>query len=392
MSAVPDDLDIPRLPSQFDFSFCPPSRGEREPPPLRLCGVRCRPGPAQPRRLQSTPHNQLGRITPEETRAEKEQRRKATPIEEKESQRWIDTLRQANDVAGQVPAVKCVCIADSEADIYELFMEPRGEVPVDWVVRACQDRALVKDAENGDDAARRIRAAVESQQVLFTKELSVRGRGKTKVSCEKRARRQPRKSRTTHVEVRAATVTLRGPERPGGRLPSVTLNVVQVREINPPTDDVAVEWLLITTLPIENAEQVREVIQYYTVRFMIEVFFHVLKSGCRVEERRFEHIDRMLPCVAAYQFRVRRRYFFQRQAPRLRRLGRPGARHRPRHRAGALVVDAGAVASPSAPRKRCTVRSLGRPGRFGRSAMSAPNGARFESPGRVSLGFRQKNR
>jgi hypothetical protein len=237
---------------------------------------------------------------PEETRADKERRRKATPIEDKESLRWVDGLRQARTVAEQVPGVKCVCIGDSEADIYELFIEPRGEAPVEWLVRACQDRAVQKDPQNAEETTRHLHAAVEKAPVLFTKEISVRGRPQTKVSCEKRARRQPRESSKAEVEVRAASVTLRGPARPGGKLPDVTVNVVLVRELNPPQGDVPVEWLLITTLPIETVEQVREIIQYYTVRFMIEVFFHVLKSGCRVEERRFEHIDRMLPCVAVY--------------------------------------------------------------------------------------------
>jgi Transposase DNA-binding/Transposase Tn5 dimerisation domain len=237
---------------------------------------------------------------PPETPAQKRQRRRETPIEDKESQRWIDGLRQARAVAQEVPAVKCVCIADSEADIYELFTEPRGDTPVEWLVRACQDRSLVKDQENEGDSARCLRAGVESQPVLFTKEISVRGRPQTKVACEKRARRQPRESRTAQVEIRAATVTLRGPQRPGGRPADVTVNVVQVREIDPPPSDVPVEWLLITTLPIETVEQVREIVQYYSVRFMIEVLFRVVKSGCRVQERLFEHINRMLPCLAVY--------------------------------------------------------------------------------------------
>ncbi len=59
--------------------------------------------------------------------------------------------------------------------------------------------------------------------------------------------------------MRAATVTLRGPQRPGGSLSPVTVNVVQVREVDPPPDDEPVEWLLVTTLPIATAEQVREV-------------------------------------------------------------------------------------------------------------------------------------
>lgn len=236
----------------------------------------------------------------EQTRREKEQRRKARPIAEKESQRWLDGLRQAREVAQQVPKVKCVCIADSEADIYELFTEPRGEAGVEWLVRACQDRAVMNEADDPDNTVRSIRQAVESQPVLFTNKISVRGRPEAKVPCSTRSRTQPRESRMAEVEVRATTVTLRGPYRPGGGLPAVTVNVVQVREVNPPPGDVPVEWLLITTLPIETVEQVREAIQYYSSRFLIEVFFRVLKSGCRVEERQFEHIDRMLPCLAVY--------------------------------------------------------------------------------------------
>jgi hypothetical protein len=61
-----------------------------------------------------------------------------------------------------------------------------------------------------------------------------------------------------------------------------------------------VEWILVTTLPIDTEEDVRKIIQYYTVRWMIEVLFKTLKSGCRVEARRFEHVDRFLPCLAIY--------------------------------------------------------------------------------------------
>ena len=80
----------------------------------------------------------------------------------------------------------------------------------------------------------------------------------------------------------------------------MSLNVVLVSEVEPPEGEAPVEWLLVTTLPIDDDEQVRQIIQYYTVRWMIEVFFRTLKSGCHVEERRFEHIDRMLPCLAVY--------------------------------------------------------------------------------------------
>ena len=234
---------------------------------------------------------------------DKQKQRKLTPIEEKESYRWLEGLRQARAVAQDLPKTTCVCVADSEADIYELFAEPRGtERPVEWLIRACYDRALHEPPEQHeapDQQAAHLRAAAMAAPVLFTQKISVRGRT-PKTGCEKRARHQPRTSRDAQVEVRATTVTLNPPWRPDRKFPPVTVNVVLVREINPPAGDEPVEWILVTTLPINITDNVRNIIQYYTVRWMIEVLFRTLKSGCRVEARRFEHVDRLLPCVAIY--------------------------------------------------------------------------------------------
>jgi Transposase DNA-binding/Transposase Tn5 dimerisation domain len=221
--------------------------------------------------------------------------RKRTPIEEKESHRWLEDLRRARAVAAEAPTTRCIFVADSESDIYEVLAEPRGgPAPVEWVIRACQDRGL--EAEEGE-AARRLRAAVAAAPVLLTRTITVRAR-RAEVACERRERRRDRSAREAEVEVRAARVELRPPWRPDRRLAAVAVNVVQVREVTPPAGEAAVEWLLVTTLPIDTAEDVSNVIRYYTVRWMIEVFFRVLKSGCRVEERRFEHVDRELNFVA----------------------------------------------------------------------------------------------
>lgn len=239
----------------------------------------------------------------EETSADYDRRRKQRPLADKESLRWIEGLQQARDVAQRSPATQCICIADSEGDIFELFSEERGARPIEWIVRACQDRAVTsaKGGSNAESqvAAAHVREAVERTPLLFTKEISVRGRS-SNYSIYRGARKQPRESRKAQVEVRATTVLLRGPYRPGGSLADVRVNVVQVREVAPPANDVPVEWLLITTLPIGTLDEVRAIVGYYTVRFLIEVLFRVLKSGCRVEERRFEHLDRMLPCAAIY--------------------------------------------------------------------------------------------
>jgi len=225
--------------------------------------------------------------------AEKAQKRKQKPIEEKESFRWVVGMREARKIAQEMPGVQCVSIGDSEADIYEVVAEPRGEHPVDWLIRACQDRAT--DGGPGQ----RLRNQVLATRVLYEVDLLIRGRT-AKTAAEDRARRQNRETRRATVEVRAASVTLRPPYRPDRKLPPVTVNVVLVREPNPPAGETPVEWILITTLPIATPEQVRTVVEYYCVRWSIEIFFRVLKSGCRIEQRRFEHIERMLPCLGIY--------------------------------------------------------------------------------------------
>jgi hypothetical protein len=224
--------------------------------------------------------------------AEKREERKHLPIEEKESMRWLTGLRQAQKLAQQAPATQCICVGDSEADIYELFAEERGEPPVHWLIRACQDRAL-----QGPRPEPHVRDQVLATSVLYEVDLLVRGR-QAKTAAEDRVRRQNRETRQAKVEVRAATVTLRPPPRKDRKLAPVTVNVVLVSEAKPPPGETPVEWILVTTLAIDAPQQVRTIVEYYCVRWRIEIFFRTLKSGCRIEERRFEHVERVLPCLA----------------------------------------------------------------------------------------------
>lgn len=226
--------------------------------------------------------------------------RAATPIEEKESHRWLRSLRQAQDEAARCPGTQILFVADSEADIYEVIaagMEKPHTIA--WIVRACQDRALEDDTAETTAAPEHLRAAVAATPVRYQRTISVRGR-EPKVACDRRSRRQPRQSRTAVVAIRAAQITLRAPWRQGRKLPDVTVNAVLITEVDPPEGDEPVAWLLITSLSIDTNDDIKRIIEYYCIRWMIEIFFRTLKSGCRVEERRFEHIDRLLPCLAVY--------------------------------------------------------------------------------------------
>ena len=229
------------------------------------------------------------------TANEKRKRRLKTPIEDKESIRWLEGVQAAREVAQRCLQTKCVCVADSEADIYELFSEPRAlpdQSELHLLVRGAQDRALSDQHEH-------VLSAVRSTPRLYSCSLGVSPR-KPKTPVETRKRRTQRDARIAEVEVRVATVTLRPPYRPDRKLPQITVNVILVEETNPPEGQSPIQWILITTLPIDTLEQVQEIVGYYCIRWQIEVYFRTLKSGCRIESRYFERLGRLLNCVAVY--------------------------------------------------------------------------------------------
>ena len=187
-------------------------------------------------------------------------------------------------------------MADSEADIYEVLAEGMAEprtgrldrprLPGPGLESETREETRRPDylreqvlAAPGAVHARRS-ASAAGRRKWPARSGAARSRGSR---ARRRSRCGPRGSRSAHRGGR------------GGKLPEVTVNVVLVREPNPPEGDVPVEWLLLTSLPIDTVEQVRQVIEYYCMRWMVEVFFRMLKSGCRVEERRFETLDRLLP-------------------------------------------------------------------------------------------------
>jgi hypothetical protein len=220
------------------------------------------------------------------------------PIEEKESFRWLEGYRQTIEVAKRNPRVRCVCVGDSESDIFEVFAEPRCD-NAHLLVRMCHDRSVVQDATEESEEQCRIRDVVYRTPVLATKQIFVRAQTPS-VGYTKCPRQQPRKSRDAEFEIRSCRVTMYAPKHLRNRNDLVTLNVVMVSESQPPEGEQAIEWILLTTLPISTLAEVILTIDYYTCRWMIEVFFKTLKSGCKVESLQFEEMNRLLSCLAVY--------------------------------------------------------------------------------------------
>lgn len=230
------------------------------------------------------------------TKNEKNRWVRKTPIEGKETYRWVEGLRATRTFAETCPQTTCVCIADSDADVYELFCEPRatarGEVHL--LVRACKNRITTDTEVTWLEAAR-------ATECLYQCSVNVSART-AKLSTEKRKRHETRDARLAELEIRATTVTVHPPYRPGRnrKLPEVTLNVVLAEESNPPDGATPIQWLLATTLPTKDVQQVRQIVSYYSIRWQIEIYFRTLKGGCRIEGRQFETLERILNCLAVY--------------------------------------------------------------------------------------------
>lgn len=216
-------------------------------------------------------------VRPLEQLGKRHTRRKRS-TDEKESQRWLEGLRATQTALADHPQV--VVIADSEADIYDLFAMPRGE-NVQLLVRVSRDQRRVEHAE------KYLRQALEATAV----------RGILSVEVPRHGQRPPRQAQ---LSVRWLTVAIRPPRWRSASLPPIRLQFVLIQEVEPPAGEAAIRWLLATTLPIDDLAQATSCVSYYVRRWLIERFHYTLKSGCLVEQRRFEAFENVCRAAACF--------------------------------------------------------------------------------------------
>jgi hypothetical protein len=231
------------------------------------------------------------------------------PIEMKESYRWLEGYRDACRLAELARETQVISVCDREGDIYEVFLEwqkrcQNGQPVAGWLIRSCQDRCLAPFEESrakteGLKQPDKLRAAVEQSPVLGTIEFHV-----TKQVGNKKVRGNRvkifRQGRRVVQEIRALEVVLKAPRRRGQKLETVKIGVVLAREVDPPAGQDRIEWVLLTSLPVNNFEAAQELIALYLARWEIEVFHRVLKTGCRIEELQLKTADRVKPAIVLY--------------------------------------------------------------------------------------------
>lgn len=205
---------------------------------------------------------------------------KQRPICDKESQKWLRSLQAVIAARAECPDTHLVSVGDREADVYDLFLleRPAG---VDLLVRAAQDR-------KAEHPEKYLWATMATASLAATVTLHIGARAGVA-------------AREASLKIRWKQVTLRPPNsRAKEKLPNITVWVVWACESSPPPGVEAIEWMLLTTVPISSTEDALRILDWYACRWGIEVWHKVLKSGCRIEEKQLETAERLQRCLALY--------------------------------------------------------------------------------------------
>jgi Transposase DNA-binding len=198
------------------------------------------------------------------------------PIEQKESIRWLDNVRQSTELLGD-PG-RCIHVGDRESDIYELFCAAR-DAGTHFVIRTCVDRL----AGDGDHTI-----ADEMDEV------TVKGRHRIDV------RDNNGDPDEAVLEIRYRKIRVLPPIGKQKRYPALTLTVIHAAERITPKNRKKIEWKLITDLPVASRADAIEKLGWYALRWKIEVFHKILKSGCKAEESKLRTAQRLTNLISVF--------------------------------------------------------------------------------------------
>jgi Transposase DNA-binding/Transposase Tn5 dimerisation domain len=228
------------------------------------------------------------------------------PIEKKESYKWIKSLNTVHISKPQETEV--IHLADREADFFD-FLEEAVRLEEKIIVRARYDRELTQeetqDYKEEEENKKNMWAFMLNQPVCFNDKIQV---SRNHIHIKGKNKREFKRERIADVEVRVGRVTF-NPGANNKKKSPLTYNLVLIKEANPPEGEPAVEWVLITNLPIQSIEEVTKIICYYRMRWMIEEYHKMLKTGCNIEDCLLESTEGMFLYITLFSIIAWRLYW-----------------------------------------------------------------------------------
>jgi len=209
---------------------------------------------------------------------------KETPIEEKESYKWLETMERVGSDFPEGTQVIHVC--DREGDIYEFFCKAEGD-GAKYLCRKCTNRIIEEE-----DGAKKLVDLINSH--------SASGRITVRVPRDSHTNRIARDAEL-EIKYGKCRITKPSPLEKYGELPeSIEIYFVSAEEKDPPEGQEKLYWHLITNVPTESFEDAVIRIQWYTQRWKIEIFHRTLKDGCKVEELQYDAAEKLMKLIAVY--------------------------------------------------------------------------------------------
>lgn len=214
---------------------------------------------------------QPGKVTARRKRATKD----------KESMRWIAIGAAAK--AALADARQVTLIADRESDFYEGWVA-LPDAGFALLTRASRDRKLVGACSGG--------------AYLFSVAADWPEADRMVLDLPPRKARAARRAR---LALKYGTVEICRPRHcsTAGLPKSMTLQLVEVEEIDPPPGVTAIHWRLLTTHAVTTVAEAHQIVAWYRQRWRIEEYFRVLKrSGIDLEAAMVEGTHALLNLVA----------------------------------------------------------------------------------------------
>jgi hypothetical protein len=211
--------------------------------------------------------------------------RKQRGYEDKESFKWEQASRRMAERLGAAMS-RTISVCDRESDVYH-YLAYKLDHDQRFVLRARADRCIEQSTQHLFDTMEK------DAQTLCEYTVAVSQRG-------------GRRAREARLSLRSLRVDLKAPATYAGAQ-TLSVNVVLASEANPPEGVEALRWVLLTTEPIDDADQARTVMRYYELRWRIEDYHKAWKSGVGVERQRFqssENLERMLVITAFLAVRL----------------------------------------------------------------------------------------
>jgi hypothetical protein len=190
-----------------------------------------------------------------------------------------------------------IAVADREADDFQMFHACR-DAGQGFVIRAQHDR-YVSGETSPIRRGVRLREVMERQPVMGGMYVNVSRRSKIGLEAPPRRRREASQARLARVEVRSASLTLQPPRNDPRYQEGFDVQVVHLREIDPPDDvNEPIDWLLLTSEPVRSLDEALTVIGWYRRRWLIEEFHKAQKTGCRLEKTQLEDAEAFIRLAA----------------------------------------------------------------------------------------------